>query len=216
MNIGIYGSSFDPITNVHLWTANTIAKRCSLDKVILLPCSNKRRDKALKTEDEHRLNMLQLAAINNPKLVVDDFEMHQQGWEIDTYTTMKHYKEKSPKDNFYFIMGADLLVDIGSGLWTNGDKLINENKFIVMARNEINMLKTISQSPLLRKYDNGEKFRLIDKGFSMDISSTYIRDEFSLGGDPRYMLPNACYEYIKENRLYGYIPSEEENSLEIK
>ncbi len=32
--IGIYGSSFDPITNVHLWTASTVAHRCKLDKVI--------------------------------------------------------------------------------------------------------------------------------------------------------------------------------------
>lgn len=32
--IGIYGSSFDPITNVHLWTASTVAHRCKLDRVI--------------------------------------------------------------------------------------------------------------------------------------------------------------------------------------
>lgn len=29
IKIGIYGSSFDPITNVHLWTASTVAHRKS-------------------------------------------------------------------------------------------------------------------------------------------------------------------------------------------
>ncbi|MBP2660855.1 MAG: hypothetical protein H6Q69_3887, partial [Firmicutes bacterium] len=37
MRIGIYGSSFNPPTNGHLWSANTIVQREELDKVILLP-----------------------------------------------------------------------------------------------------------------------------------------------------------------------------------
>ena len=45
MKIGIYGSSFDPVTNVHLWTASTVAHRKKLDYVIFLPSSNKRVDK---------------------------------------------------------------------------------------------------------------------------------------------------------------------------
>ena len=50
--IGIYGSSFDPITNVHLWTASTIGRRCRLDKVIFLPCSHKRRDKEKELQND--------------------------------------------------------------------------------------------------------------------------------------------------------------------
>jgi nicotinate-nucleotide adenylyltransferase len=99
-------------------------------------------------------------------------------------------------------MGADLLIDIVNGKWGNSDLLVKENKFIVMARNGINMLKAISTSPILRNNDDGETFHLIDKGLAMEISSSYIRDEFSLGGDPRYLLPEACYRYIKEQSLY--------------
>ncbi|OAS82067.1 MULTISPECIES: nicotinate (nicotinamide) nucleotide adenylyltransferase [Metabacillus] len=200
--IGIYGSSFDPITNVHLWTANTIRHRCKLDKVIFLPCSSKRKDKQMQTDDSHRMNMLQLAIENNDTFIADDYEMTQNAWNISTYETLTYFKTKYKNDTIYFIMGADLLIDIGKGKWGNSSNLVQENKFIVMARDGINMLKAISSSPILRNHDDGETFHLIDKGLAMEISSTYIREEFSLGGDPRYLLPEVCYKYINEHSLY--------------
>lgn len=200
--IGIYGSSFDPITNVHLWTASTVAHRCKLDKVIFLPCSNKRPDKAMNVSDENRWNMILLAIAGNDKFVPDDYEMKQAGWEIATYLTLQHFKNKFPDDEIYFIMGADLLLDIGAGKWKKSEELIRENKFIVMARDGINMLSAISKSPILRNADDGHTFHLIDKGLAMEISSTYIREEFRLGGEPRYLVPDNCYNYIKNHQLY--------------
>lgn len=200
--IGIYGSSFDPVTNVHLWTASTVAHRCKLDKVIFLPCSNKRPDKKLNISDEHRWKLIELAIAGNDKFVAYDYEMNQEAWEIATYLTLKHFKEKFPEDEIYFIMGADLLLDIGEGKWKNSRELIRENKFIVMARDGIDMLKAISRSPILRNVDDGSTFHLIDKGLAMEISSSYIRDELALGGEPRYLVPESCYSYIKKHRLY--------------
>ncbi|MBM7645463.1 nicotinate-nucleotide adenylyltransferase [Scopulibacillus daqui] len=200
--IGIYGSSFDPITNVHLWTASTIAHRCKLNKVIFLPCSSNRTDKTMKTADEHRWNMIKLAIADNPKFTANDYELHQNAWEIYTYYTMEHFKKEYPEDELFFIMGADLLVDIANGEWKFAEELIANNKFIVMARDGIDMLKTISHSPLLRNHDDGTRFHLIDKGLAMEISSSYIREEFSRGGEPRYLLPESCYEYIKSHSLY--------------
>ncbi|UOK58404.1 nicotinate (nicotinamide) nucleotide adenylyltransferase [Bacillus sp. CMF21] len=200
--IGIYGSSFDPITNVHLWTASTVAHRCKLDKIIFLPCSNKRKDKVMKTSDLHRWNMLELALQGNDKFLADDYEIKQEAWNVYTYYTLEHFKKKYPNDEIYFIMGADLLVDIADGKWKYDQELISSNKFIVMAREGIDMLRTISRSPILRNHDDGSTFHLIDKGLAMEISSTYIRDEFSKGGEPRYLLPDACYDYIKKHSLY--------------
>ncbi|MCM3783728.1 nicotinate (nicotinamide) nucleotide adenylyltransferase [Neobacillus mesonae] len=200
--IGIYGSSFDPITNVHLWTASTVAHRAKLDKVIFLPCSSKRQDKTMNVSDEHRMNMINMAISNNPKFEADPYEMQQLGWEISTYLTLKYYRQKFPNDEIHFIMGADLLVDIGEGKWNRAEELIRENKFIVMARDGINMLSAISKSPILRNNDDGYTFHLIDKGLAMEISSSYIRDELKMGGEPRYLVPDNCYDYIKINHLY--------------
>ena len=198
--IGIYGSSFDPVTNVHLWTANRVAKRFGLDKIIFLPCSDKRRDKEMKAKDSHRWEMLLMAIKDNEKFEADDYEMNVGHWNLGTYNTLQHYKEKYPNDEIYFIMGADLLVDISEGKWNKTESLIKENKFIVMARDGVDMVEVISRSGLLRNNDGN--FHLIGKGIAMEISSSYIREELRNGGDPRYLLPDDCYDYILKHNLY--------------
>ncbi|MCR8656531.1 nicotinate (nicotinamide) nucleotide adenylyltransferase [Paenibacillus endoradicis] len=202
MKIGIYGSSFDPVTNVHLWTASTIAHRCKLDKVIFLPCSSKRQDKHMQTTDAHRIAMLKLAIADNDNFEIDDYEFQQLGWEIATYQTLRHFRTKYVEDDIYFIMGADLLVDIGQGKWQKSEELVKENKFIVMARINIDMLSVIGRSPILRHVDDGQTFHLVDKGLTMEISSTYVREEFKLGGEARYLIPESVYAYLKDNHLY--------------
>lgn len=201
VKIGIYGSSFDPVTNVHLWTASTVAHRKKLDYIIFLPSSNKRTDKHLQTTDEHRVAMIQKAISTNPKFLLDTYELNVLPGYHYTYYTMDYFKKLLPKASFYFIMGADLLVDIADGKWKMSEELVSENQFIVMARNGIDMLQAISRSPLLRNYDDG-RFQLLDKGLAMEISSTYIREEFAKGGEPRYLLPDACYDYINKHHLY--------------
>jgi len=201
MKIGIYGSSFDPVTNVHLWTASTVVHRKKLDYVIFLPSSDKRLDKQLQTQNKHRVEMVKLAIGNNPKFILDDYELDVLPGNHYTYYTMEYFKEAFPDADFHFIMGADLLVDIGRGEWRWAEELISRNNFIVMARNGIDILSTISKSPILRNHDDG-RFQLLDKGLAMEISSTYIRQEFAMGGEPQYLLPGACYEYIKNNDLY--------------
>ncbi|TYR80734.1 nicotinate (nicotinamide) nucleotide adenylyltransferase [Priestia megaterium] len=201
VKIGIYGSSFDPITNVHLWTASTVAHRKKLDYIIFLPSSNKRTDKRLQTSDEHRVAMISKAIEDNPKFLLDTYELNVLPGYHYTYYTMEYFKKLLPKAQLYFIMGADLLVDIAQGKWKMSNELLSENQFIIMARNGIDMLQTISRSPLLRNYDDG-RFQLLDKGLAMEISSTYIREEFSRGGEPRYLLPDSCYTYIKKHGLY--------------
>ncbi len=143
-----------------------------------------------------------MAIEDNPKFTLHDYEMKQDAWKIDTYTTMKYFSALHPHDELFFIMGADLLVDIGEGKWSNSEKLVSEFKFIVMARNGIDMLSTIGKSGILRNHDDGSTFHLIDKGLAMDISSSYIRDELRMGGEPRYLMPDKCYHYIKEHELY--------------
>ncbi|MEH6942711.1 nicotinate (nicotinamide) nucleotide adenylyltransferase [Bacillus sp. JJ722] len=202
--IGIYGSSFDPITNVHLWTASTVAHRKKLDYIIFLPSNGNRIDKILQTSNEHRQKMVEMAIENNPRFILDTYEFHVLPGKQYTYYTMQHYKEVFPLAELFFIIGADLLVDIADGKWRMAEELVENTQFIVMARDGIDMLQTISKSPLLRNHDDG-RFQLLDKGLSMEISSTYIREELAKGGEPRYLLPDSCYNYLKTHNLYQKI-----------
>lgn len=198
MRIGIYGSSLDPITNGHLWSANTIAEREELDKVIFLPSSAKRLDKEIATPDEHRVAMLTLAIAENPLFDFSTYEMTAMPGKHHSYATMEYFGEQFPHDELFFLMGADLLADLPE--WTYGDKLIKKTKFIVIERNNLLMHKIIAEHPLLRKYERN--FTLIYKGIVNEISSSYIREEFQYGRDPRYLLPESVYHYIKERNIY--------------
>ncbi|WGV61226.1 nicotinate-nucleotide adenylyltransferase [Brevibacillus brevis] len=207
MRIGIYGSSFDPITYSHLFTAATVAHRRRLDKVIFVPCSSKRHDKKLQTEDAHRLHMLKLALAGSthktnkdgePLFEISTVEMDALPGETYTYDTMMHMKRKYPNDELFFIMGSDLLEGLSN--WGNAEKLVAGFNFIVMSREGYPTADLIADDALLRNHD--EHFLIMSKGINMGISSTYIRDEIRKGGDPSFLLPDTCLQYIYENGIY--------------
>lgn len=207
MRIGIYGSSFDPITYSHLFTASTVAHRKRLDKVIFVPCSSLRHDKKMQTEDVHRLRMLEMALktsqhkknrFGEPLFEISTVEMEALPGESYTYDTMTHLRKKYPHDELFFIMGSDLLMGMSS--WVNAEKLVTEFQFIVMSREGYSSADLIAEDPLLR--NNDEHFLIMSKGINMGISSTYIRDEIRKGGDPSFLLPEVCLQYIYEQGIY--------------
>lgn len=206
MRIGLFGSSFDPFTNAHGFTAATVAQRRKLDKVIFLPSADLRRDKMMKANSEHRWSMLLLGiqnsplnALGEPLFVADRTEMDAVAGTHYTLHTMNHFEQKYPNDELFFIMGADLLPNLHE--WRYGKELVEKHRFIVMARGGYDMLEIIARDPLLR--NNETNFDLMHKGLNIEISSTYIRDELGMGaGMPRYLMPPAVEEYVLKHKLY--------------
>jgi nicotinate-nucleotide adenylyltransferase len=198
MRIGIYGSSFDPITNGHLWSANTIAQREELDKVILLPSSSNRWDKNIGSGDCHRMAMLELAVAGNERFEIDDHEMKAPEGLHYTFYTMQYFREKYSGHQLFFLLGADLLAQLPN--WSHAGELMEKTNFIVIERNNIPMRSVLESNPLLKKYE--KHFTLVYKGIVNEISSSYIRGEFAAGRDPRYLLPETVYHYIIKNGIY--------------
>jgi nicotinic acid mononucleotide adenylyltransferase len=62
------------------------------------------------------------------------------------------------------------------------------------------MHEIITQNKLLRKYEN--HFEFIYQGKDNNTSSSYIREEFEFGRNPRYYMLPEVYKYIIENNLY--------------
>ena len=74
---GIFGSACDPITIGHFVTMEMVLDRRKLDGIILVPSSDKSRDKERKlTVNEHRLNMIDLAVADHDKIKVSTIEMN--------------------------------------------------------------------------------------------------------------------------------------------
>lgn len=198
---GFLGSSFDPITNSHLAVAQEMMNRMKFDKIFFMPSSFRRADKNMNVHDTHRLEMVKLAIAGNDKFDVEDIEMNVNlGSEVYTYLTMRKLREKYPNDDLYFLMGADLLVDISQGKWRHTEEFLSENKIVAIRRNGIDMHQVVASNKYLRKYE--ENIRYLYKGVDNEISSSYIREEFEMGSNPRYLMPETVYHYIKENNLY--------------
>lgn len=197
--IGVFGSAFDPINNNHLYLSNKAITRKRLDGVIFCPSSRHRSDKYITTSDEDRLNMIRLAIEGNYKFSIDDDELKASPGEYHTFYTMRRLKNKHKDDTLFFIMGSDILRDLPD--WVYGRELIEENRFIVFGRRDYDPLQIMEKSPLLRNYDDG-RFELIGDDTMAEGKSSYIREEFLNGGDPRYLLPEPCYRYIIEHGLY--------------
>jgi nicotinate-nucleotide adenylyltransferase len=108
--LGVFGSACDPITIGHLVTMDMVIDRRNLDGMILVPSSNKRRDKMRTlTSNEHRLNMINLAIADHDKIQVNTIEMNAEGWEIYTYETMKKLKIKIQKILFIFLQKISII-----------------------------------------------------------------------------------------------------------
>ncbi|WP_102346364.1 nicotinate-nucleotide adenylyltransferase [Bacillus sp. Marseille-P3661] len=197
---GVFGSACDPITIGHLVTMEMVIDRRKLDGMILVPSSDKRRDKERQlTSNEHRLNMVKLAIADNDKIQVNTIEMDASGWETYTFETMQKLKKEYPKDELQFVMGADNLAQITS--WHKGGELIENNKFIVMGREGFDMAEIIARDSFLVK--NEHRFDCLSKGFSIETSSTLIRSRIRDGLSVRYLVPQLALDYALEHNIYS-------------
>jgi nicotinate-nucleotide adenylyltransferase len=203
MNIGVFGFSCDPPTVAHMHFASDLAEQAGLDKVVMMPCSNNRTDKMMKTDDKHRWAMLLRAIGDNPLFIADHYEMTKPAAEVFTYFTMEHLKTYYAGHDLFFMMGADLLIDIAKGEWEYGKELVENNRFIVTSRNGVDLQSVLDASVFLEPY-NDDRWTLLQQEHDLDISSTAIRKAFAEGRNPRYLLPNTVYEYIKACNLYQF------------
>lgn len=184
MNI-VYGGSFNPPTLAHYLIVQTIKEKFSPENVIVLPVGNSYEEKTLLSSEE-RINMLKLMFGN--EVLISDIETNTACYE-GTYRTLQ--KLSKNYEDIYFIMGADNIINITK--WKNYKKLLEEYKFIVISRDNID-IKEYLNDELIPYKDN---FEIIN--FKSDISSTKVREDVDLNKD---MLHNKVYKYIKSKNLY--------------
>lgn len=196
LKYGIMGGSFNPIHNAHIRMAEDVMKALSLDKVIFIPTGIPPHKKIENIESYHRLEMTKLAVAGNDKFEVFDIEILNQGTSF-TVDTVGKLKIVYPDIEFFFITGADSIIDIPK--WKDPDRLMSLCKFVCVKRpNYTEDLESKIQD-IIKKF-GGEI--IIVEGSMLDISSTQIRTMIKAGESIEDMVPKEVNRYIIDNKLY--------------
>lgn len=189
MKICLFQGTFNPIHNAHLKMANYVIEKFNFDRVIFIPAFKPPHKEYDISMAQHRLNMVKLATLNNPRFVVSDVEFKNDRKSYTYLTVKKIVNEEKMHEKINFIIGTDAFEKIES--WYEADKLKDLVKFIVFKRDYKLDLKKFDELKL-RGYD----FVFADMEFE-DISSTQIR------GGIVDLVPEKVKEYILKNGLYN-------------
>jgi len=137
IKIGLMGGTFNPIHIGHLVMAEEIRKGFGLDKVLFIPTGNpphKLIEGQVSSKDRYIMTLL--ATASNEYFEVSDIETKRIGTSY-TVDTIKELKEIYQMAEFYFITGADAILEIET--WKNTKELLDSCKFIAATRPGYNM-----------------------------------------------------------------------------
>lgn len=198
--IGVFGGTFNPIHNGHIYLAKNAYKLLNLDKVLVIPSGFSYQKSGENVLSKYiRADMVKLAIKDYPYLEYSDIEVKKEGNSY-TYSTILDLKEEYLDALLYLIIGADTLFNIES--WKNIETLLSNCILSVMQRDDHNKSEVIKMCNYLNvKYNSKAEIIDIEK---IDISSTNIRNSIKNGNftnDCNELPPNV-YKYIIDNALY--------------
>jgi nicotinate-nucleotide adenylyltransferase len=198
MRLGIFGGTFDPIHNAHLFVAESARLLENLDRVLFVPTNHTHYRTAAQTSAEHRCAMVLGAIAMNPGFALDDTDLHPDatGYTADLIPKLRR---KYPNDKFTFIIGADSLVNSS---WERfGEVLEGLERFVIAPR------AGVRADALQRVLDAIPK-ELRDRVANLNLpelpeSATLIRTLLSQGRSVRYLVPEPVWQYIVAHKLYN-------------
>ena len=107
MKICFFGGTFNPVHNGHVRLLENAKEYFDFDKIIVIPTNiPPHKEVVFSVSDNDRLNMCKLAFDGIAE--VSDYEIVENTVSY-TINTMYHFKEIYPNDEFYFLMGSDML-----------------------------------------------------------------------------------------------------------
>src|SRR6266849_6474334 len=220
MRIGLFGGTFDPIHWGHLRSAEEMRESLSLDRVLFIPTSNPpHKSGKTTTPAEDRLEMVRLAVAKNPRFAVSKVEIQRPGISYSIDTLRYFSKRKRPGDSYYFILGFDAFLEIGT--WKDFTEIFPLCHFVITSRPHSGDSNPLRRIPVAVRrlfcYDFTKKTYRHRSGTGLyfvkltdiAISASDIRRRVREGRSIRYLVPPEVEAYIRKQRLHREIQEEQ-------
>ena len=196
MKICFFGGTFNPVHNGHVKLLENAKEYFDFDKIIVIPTNiPPHKEAVFSVSDDDRLNMCKLAFDGIAE--VSDYEIAENTISY-TINTMHHFKEIYPDDEFYFLMGSDMLFMFEK--WKSYKELISLISVVVASR-EDDELESLEKKKAELETDGARIY--IIKAEPYVVSSSMVRNMIKSGEkDFSCYLPERVVEYILEKKLY--------------
>jgi nicotinate-nucleotide adenylyltransferase len=198
MRLGIFGGTFDPIHNIHLFVAESARLTEGLDRVLFVPTSNVHYRAKPEASPEHRCAMILAAIDTNPYFALDDTDLRPDatGYTADL---LPRLHERYPRASLTFITGAD---SIASTAWVRFEEVLESlESFVIAPRAGIN---SDAVSRVLAAVPANLRSRVKTLNLpEMPESATLVRTLLQQGKSVRYLVPETVWQYIAAQNLYG-------------
>lgn len=213
--IGLFGGTFNPIHNGHLYLAEQLQVRLALDEVRFIPSATPVLKAVPDVSAEQRAEMVRLAIAGKPNFKLDTLELARVGksYTIDTLLALR--ATLGGEVSLCWLIGTDAFKNLPA--WHRWQELLDYCHFVVVQRPDrlglnaaidvVPALQTLIQQHIthdvqdLKRLSHGKI--LMQEIYALDISSTYIRQQLATGGDVQALLPADVVAYIRQHHLYG-------------
>jgi nicotinate-nucleotide adenylyltransferase len=198
MSLGVFGGSFDPIHNGHLFVAEAVREACGLSRVLFVPARQGHHRGALLAEPQARADMIRLAIAANTSFALDDSDLAEDATGF-TADLLPRLAKRYPDEELTFIVGGDSLVH---SRWDRLDAILDQlAEFVIAPRGEVTETELDAALADLDR-PHRAKIRYLDVPLVPE-SATIIRARLAERNSVRYLVPEPVFRYINENRLYA-------------
>jgi len=207
MKIGLFGGSFDPVHLGHLLVAQAAIEELGLDKLSFIPAAQSPfKPESRPAPAACRLQWLRLALAGKTDCEIDGQEIRRGGVSY-TVDTLRGYRERFSKAEFFYLIGADHAAKLDK--WREAGELAKLAEFVVIPRPGDSVWSSgFSRSGppeggtpnvIFPKPFRGRTL----KGFPFGISSSQIRARVKAGLPVDHLVPSFVAEAIQAAGVYA-------------
>ncbi len=199
--MAVFGGSFDPIHNGHLFIAGSLLRSGLADEVLFVPAKNPPHKADLElTPGADRLAMLQKATAAHPGLSVSDIELERDDGPSYTIDTMETLSRVFTEHRLLFVMGMDSLRDLSG--WYRSGELVNRFDFLVYPRPGVRIPSSVELNPHFGPRNTKKLLDAVVDLPLLPISATAVRAAVARGGSLAGLVSDGIVDYIRKARLY--------------